>query len=78
MPAKIYRRLFRGALICTALLIGSISSSNHRTIAAVKNQIVAENSPEPTYFYQQEVRLRRLHLARPDLIRYPIAYEEIC
>jgi hypothetical protein len=25
-----------------------------------------------------EVRLRRLHLVRPDLIPYPIAYELIC
>jgi hypothetical protein len=25
-----------------------------------------------------EVRVRRLHLVRPDLIRYPIAYEVIC
>jgi hypothetical protein len=25
-----------------------------------------------------EVRLRKLHLVRPDLISYPIAYEVIC
>jgi hypothetical protein len=25
-----------------------------------------------------EVRIRRLHLVRPDLIPYPIAYEIIC
>jgi hypothetical protein len=25
-----------------------------------------------------EVRIRRLHVARPDLILYPIAYEVIC
>jgi hypothetical protein len=25
-----------------------------------------------------EVRVRRLHLVRPDLIRYPIAYEVVC
>ena len=25
-----------------------------------------------------EVRLRKLHLVRPDLIPYPIAYEVIC
>jgi hypothetical protein len=25
-----------------------------------------------------EVRIRRLHLVRPDLIQYPIAYEVFC
>ncbi len=25
-----------------------------------------------------EVRLRKLHLARPDLILYPISYEYVC
>jgi hypothetical protein len=25
-----------------------------------------------------EVRLRKLHLVRPDLIQYPLAYDVIC
>jgi hypothetical protein len=28
--------------------------------------------------YRPEVRLRKLHLVRPDLIPYPIAYEVYC
>jgi hypothetical protein len=28
--------------------------------------------------YYPEVRLRKLHLVRPDLIQYPIAYEVYC
>ncbi len=31
-----------------------------------------------TAFLAHEVRLRKLHLVRPDLIPYPIAYEVIC
>jgi hypothetical protein len=27
---------------------------------------------------QGEVRIRKLHLVRPDLIPYPIAYEVVC
>ncbi|MDB5305653.1 MAG: hypothetical protein JWM97_3202 [Phycisphaerales bacterium] len=37
-------------------------------------------SPEcgPITSYRPEVRLRKLHLVRPDLIPYPIAYEVYC
>jgi hypothetical protein len=28
--------------------------------------------------YIPEVRIRKLHLVRPDLIPYPIAYEIVC
>jgi len=32
----------------------------------------------PTAGMYPEVRLRKLHLVRPDLIPYPIAYEVVC
>ena len=41
-------------------------------------------SPDPTILSSpemplaREVRLRKLHLVRPDLIPYPIAYEVCC
>ncbi|MGD0461821.1 MAG: hypothetical protein ABSB74_04960 [Tepidisphaeraceae bacterium] len=36
-----------------------------------------QSAPQVAY-RPMEVRLRRLHLVRPDLIPYPIAYEIIC
>jgi hypothetical protein len=33
---------------------------------------------ESTLAALPEVRLRKLHLVRPDLIPYPIAYEVVC
>lgn len=33
---------------------------------------------QPTASNLPEVRLRKLHLVRPDLIPYPIAYEVYC
>jgi hypothetical protein len=39
----------------------------------------ATRSAEPTDpIASTEVRLRKLHLVRPDLIPYPIAYEVVC
>ena len=32
----------------------------------------------PAMCHYMEVRLRKLHLVRPDLIPYPIAYEVYC
>ena len=32
----------------------------------------------PSASMRPEVRLRKLHLVRPDLIPYPIAYEVVC
>jgi hypothetical protein len=36
------------------------------------------NLADSQAFYRPEVRLRKLHLVRPDLIPYPIAYEIYC
>ncbi len=39
----------------------------------------SDKTPGPTLAgYHPEVRLRKLHLVRPDLIPYPIAYEVCC
>jgi hypothetical protein len=35
-------------------------------------------STPPAMCHYMEVRLRKLHLVRPDLIPYPIAYEVYC
>ncbi len=36
------------------------------------------NPADAQAVYRPEVRLRKLHLVRPDLIPYPIAYEIYC
>jgi hypothetical protein len=36
------------------------------------------NTPLTTVSNRYEVRLRKLHLVRPDLILYPIQYEVYC
>jgi len=56
------------ALVCFASLFASPSTSYQA--AASADGLIASNYPE--------VRLRKLHLVRPDLIPYPIAYEVIC
>jgi hypothetical protein len=35
-------------------------------------------SPEAIASYHPEVRLRKLHLVRPDLIHYPLSIEVVC
>jgi hypothetical protein len=60
--------LILGAMICTTLR-GSATQSTAQP-AGVPPSLA---SGQPT-----EVRLRRLHLVRPDLIPYPIVYEIFC
>ncbi len=62
------RRIARALLVVCALS-GSLPASDSPRIGAT-------NSPHPTA--AAEVRLRKLHLVRPDLIPYPIAYEVYC
>lgn len=35
-------------------------------------------SPEAVASYHPQVRLRKLHLVRPDLIHYPLSIEVVC
>ncbi len=50
------------------------------TPSAVSPAAAVEDDPNlaPQASRQYEVRLRKLHLVRPDLIPYPIAYEVHC
>lgn len=61
-----FRQVFRASLICT-LFIGFGASAP---------------APKPTdnavSALLQEVRLRKIHIVRPDLIPYPISYEVDC
>lgn len=50
------------------------------TLGGVKPSPVSAPEAEPTLenVASTQVRLRKLHLVRPDLIPYPIAYEVCC
>jgi hypothetical protein len=64
----------RGLLL--VVLGAAFSPTQARSTVAVPSNAgpaVAQN-----YYYYPEVRLRKLHLVRPDLIPYPIEYEVYC
>jgi hypothetical protein len=63
------RLLSRVFLLAAALLAGGLIPNHTATTAAQQQEAVAAFP---------EVRLRKLHLVRPDLIPYPIAYEVVC
>ena len=54
-------------LSCSALAIGNAPQNT--------TNVTGENSSARI---MPEVRMRKLHLVRPDLIPYPIAYEVVC
>ena len=63
------RQLSRVFLLASTLLAGGLIPNN-KAATAVEEPGVVSAMPE--------VRLRKLHLVRPDLILYPIAYEVVC
>lgn len=62
------RLMSRVFLLAAALFTGGLIPNE--ATSAVEKQDAVSAFPE--------VRLRKLHLVRPDLIPYPIAYEVIC
>jgi hypothetical protein len=74
MVRGIRRFISVGVVIC-ALAVTIVASGDKRTSQSSRNLHAA--NPEVTANLI-EVRIRRLHLVRPDLIPYPIAYEIIC
>ena len=64
------RLLSRVFLLASLLTAGGLIPND--TSATTPEQQDASVSAFP------EVRLRKLHLVRPDLIPYPIAYEVVC
>jgi hypothetical protein len=57
--------------IAAALLLASVGPSR-----VPADKVVAPKGETPTA--RAETRLRKLHLVRPDLIPYPIAFEVYC
>jgi hypothetical protein len=63
-------RLVGRVVIAAALAAGAVTPPPSASSDA------AGQDPQATI--RTEVRLRKLHLVRPDLIPYPIAYEVCC
>jgi hypothetical protein len=73
MASRFFSTILLLALCCLNST-AAVSVPSHLSDAgpAVHHQTVA------IYFFQPEVRLRKLHLVRPDLIPYPIDIEVDC
>jgi hypothetical protein len=63
-------RIVRAAIVTVSLLVCVSASAPPATPAAANPPALAR--------YLPEVRLRKVHLVRPDLIDYPIYYEVLC
>jgi hypothetical protein len=66
---KIARLLMCGGLMATLLCLAPQPATPIHAPAADPNSATARTP---------EVRLRKLHLVRPDLIPYPVSYEVYC
>jgi hypothetical protein len=73
MTGTIRRLISSGVLLCVVA-----ASAGDRSASPTASAKPIAASPTQVSYHYIEVRLRRLHLARPDLILYPIAYEVIC
>jgi hypothetical protein len=67
MPCRIAKLV----LLVVLAFVGSVPADSNLKQPATQNQIELAKSP-------YEVRLRKLHLVRPDLIPYPIYFEVYC
>ena len=65
------------AALLTAVFAGAEASPTSGP-AAPANSNAGASPAEAVTGIPPEVRLRKLHLVRPDLIPYPIAYEVYC
>jgi hypothetical protein len=63
------------AVMCSWCCVSAPAAQNLSPSVEVAS--VTEEQPI-TRAFPPEVRLRKLHLVRPDLIPYPIAYEVYC
>ncbi len=68
MPCRV-SSLARWMVLAAIFFIGAAPQ-------AKSSQVTASGESAVTMF--PEVRLRKLHLVRPDLIPYPVYYEVVC
>jgi len=71
-------RLARLVLPAIALLAVSPAGRSSLPSAPLAAPAVRAAPADPLAALPPEVRLRKLHLVRPDLIPYPIAYDIYC
>ena len=80
MPATRARRtLLRLTVVLFAGLAPAVASN--KPLAATAPHAATAGDGQgvaSSYYYHPEVRLRKLHLVRPDLIPYPLAYDVYC
>jgi hypothetical protein len=74
------RHMTRTLLLAVALLGLTAPSETSSSAASNPNaeSVVGIPAENPVTAIRPEGRLRKLHLVRPDLIPYPIAYEVYC
>jgi hypothetical protein len=71
------RRLVRTVLLGAAFgVVMFASQAGPAASSAMNGDDVSR--PDAVAGFRPETRLRKLHLVRPDLIPYPIAYEVYC
>jgi hypothetical protein len=66
-------RIVRGIGMFALLLAGLAVAPSHTPVPLPNGAIIGGDTVA-----HQEVRLRKLHLVRPDLIPYPVAYDVYC
>ena len=70
---------FLTRLLCPAvLLFACVAPSTRPGVDAPASMFPAAAGEDPSAALKNETRLRKLHLVRPDLIPYPIAFEVYC
>jgi hypothetical protein len=69
---------FRSRFIRTALVAASLIGVAPMTSDTSASKANSAQPSQGLAGMHQEVRLRKLHLVRPDLIPYPIEYEYYC
>jgi hypothetical protein len=79
MPATRARRcLLRLTVVLFAGLAPAVGSDKPLAATAAHTAAADQQGVAASYYYHPEVRLRKLHLVRPDLIPYPLAYDVYC
>ncbi len=71
----------RLSLVLSAIAIiptCAMSTTSQPTAASTPESALIPAAPTASAHFVPEVRLRKLHLVRPDLIMYPLAYEVVC
>jgi hypothetical protein len=66
-------RIFKVLVSTAAIVVLAGVSNPSKTLA-----LPSERPAIASHLYFPEVRLRKLHLVRPDLIPYPIFYDIYC